>query len=817
MIHIILFLPDIQVFCPFIKSFHMAAPGTVKQVSCAHCGESCISGKITFNNRDFCCEGCQMVYQLLNQNGLCDYYDLNKAPGITLKKTVRENKFAFLEDTDIQRQLISYADDKQVHTTFYIPAIHCSSCLYLLENLHKLNAGIISGEVNFPRKELSVVYNPESTTLRKVVELLTSIGYEPYLSLNDLKGKKPRINRGLLYRLGVAFFCFGNIMLLSFPEYLGLDTTTRGLGAWFSTLNILLSLPVFVYSANPFYKSAWLAFKKKFLNIDVPITIALWVIFFRSLYEILSGTGAGYMDSLAGIVFFMLIGRVLQDKTYANLSFERDFSSYFPIAVSVVKEEKEIPTPLPDIKTGDTLRIHNEELIPADGIITRGKAYIDYSFVTGESTPVEKEMGEIVYAGGKQVGGVIETLVIKEVSQSYLTRLWSAGSEKEDDHQKNSLINYIGRYFTVIVLSITIITGIYWWIHDPSMIFPTTTAILIITCPCAFSLAGTFTNGHFLNILSKNKLFVKSAPVLEKMNKVTHIVFDKTGTLTETSVHDVQYEGIPLEKSDINALASLFMQSTHPLSKAVLGYIGDYHPLEVEAFEELPGRGLQGCVNGKFYKLGSSGFVAGIKNSRFTSVYVSVDDEVYGKFIIKNYYRESVPALMQLLSKEYNISVISGDNASERDNLMKLTGGKAILQFNQKPTDKLEYIKILQEKGDKVLMIGDGLNDAGALLQSDVGIAITSDSNNFTPASDAIMEARSLRKLPGFLKMAHANKRIIITALIFSFLYNIVGISFAAQGMLSPLVAAVLMPASSITIMLISYGSSLRAGKRLLK
>src|SRR5690606_11978021 len=409
--------------------------------------------------------------------------------------------------------------------------------------------------------------------------------------------KKPGINRGLLYRLGVAFFAFGNIMLLSFPEYLGFDTTSHGLGKLFSALNIILSLPVFFYSASPFYKSAWLAFRKKFLNIDVPITIALGVIFFRSLFEILTGTGAGYMDSLAGIVFFMLIGRLLQDKTYANLSFERDFSSYFPIAVSVVKDDKEVPTSLPDIKTGDTLRIHNEELIPADGIITRGKAYIDYSFVTGESTPVEKEMGEIVYAGGKQVGGIIETLVIKEVSQSYLTKLWTAGGEEEDDHQKNSLINIIGRYFTVIVLTITIITGIFWWIYDPSLIFITTTAILIITCPCAFSLSGTFTNGHFLNILSKQKLYIKNAPVLEKLNKINHIVFDKTGTLTETNIHDVQYEGIPLQQEDLNALASVFSQSTHPLSKAVTGYIGGFQLLSVEDFEELPGRGLIAVVN----------------------------------------------------------------------------------------------------------------------------------------------------------------------------------------------------------------------------
>lgn len=795
----------------------MSDTGTLEQISCTHCGELCISGKIKFDEKDFCCDGCQMVYQLLHQSGLCNYYDLNSAPGINLKKTVRADKFAFLEDSNIQRQLISYADERQVHTTLYIPSIHCSSCLYLLENLHKLDKGIVSGEVNFPGKEVSVVFNPALTSLRKLVELLASIGYEPYLSLNDLKGKKPGINRGLLYRLGVAFFAFGNIMLLSFPEYLGFDTTSHGLGKLFSALNIILSLPVFFYSASPFYKSAWLAFRKKFLNIDVPITIALGVIFFRSLFEILTGTGAGYMDSLAGIVFFMLIGRVLQDKTYANLSFERDFSSYFPIAVSVVKDDKEVPTSLPDIKTGDTLKIHNEELIPADGIITRGKAYIDYSFVTGESTPVEKEMGEIVYAGGKQVGGIIETLVIKEVSQSYLTKLWTAGGKEEDDHQKNSLINIIGRYFTVIVLTITIITGIFWWIYDPSLIFITTTAILIITCPCAFSLSGTFTNGHFLNILSKQKLYIKNAPVLEKLNKINHIVFDKTGTLTETNIHDVQYEGIPLQQEDLNALASVFSQSTHPLSKAVTGYIGGFQLLSVEDFEELPGRGLIAVVNGKTYKLGSSGFVAGIKEQNTTAVYISIDDEVFGKFLIRNYYRDSVPELMKMLSPKYKISVISGDNASERGNLLKLTQNKAILQFNQKPADKLDYIKTLQEKGEKVLMIGDGLNDAGALLQSDVGIAITSDSNNFTPASDAIMEASALKNLPGFLKMSAANRRIIITSLIFSFIYNIVGISFAAQGLLSPLVAAILMPASSITIMLISYGSSIRAGKKLLK
>lgn len=794
----------------------MPKTGTLEQVFCTHCGETCVNSKIVYDEKSFCCDGCRMVYQLLNQNGLCNYYELNTSPGTNQRKPVRHNKYAFLDDNKIKQQLISYADDHQVHTTLYIPAIHCSSCLYLLENLHKLHPGIISGEVNFPRKEISIVFNPSVATIRQVVELLTSIGYEPYLSLNDLKAHKPRINRSLLYQLGVAFFCFGNIMLLSFPEYLGFDTSREGLGKLFSALNIILSLPVFFYSARPFYKSAFLAFRKKFLNIDVPITIALGVVFFRSLYEILSGTGAGYMDSLAGIVFFMLIGRVLQEKTYANLSFERDFSSYFPIAVSVIKNNLEVPTSLPDIKNGDTLRIHNEELIPADGIITRGKAYIDYSFVTGESTPVEKEMGEIVYAGGKQVGGNIETLVIKEVSQSYLTKLWSAGEEKEDDHQRNSLINIVGRYFTVIVLTITILTGIYWWIFDPSLIFISTTAILIITCPCAFSLSGTFTNGHFLNILGRNKLFIKNAPVIEKMSKITHIVFDKTGTLTDPLIHDVKYEGIEPDEESRNAIAGIFAQSTHPLSKAIRKHIGDYLPVVPENFEEIPGKGLKARVNGVNYRLGSSVFVTGKSDHTATSVYISSDKGLSGKYIIRNYYRKSVPSILKTLSEKYRLSVISGDNASERPNLIKLTNGKAVLQFNQKPSDKLEYIQSLQEKGEKVLMIGDGLNDAGALMQSDVGFAITTDSNNFTPASDGIMEAGAFSKLPGFLKMSFYNRRIIITSLIFSFIYNIIGVSFAVQGLLSPLVAAILMPASSITIMLISYLSSLSAGRKLL-
>jgi Cu+-exporting ATPase len=409
---------------------------TSHKTYCYHCGESCFTNNISVEEKFFCCEGCKMVYQVLNESNLCEYYNLNENPGISQRIKIRKDKFAFLDDEKTQLQLISFRDEKQVHVSFYLPQMHCSSCLYLLENLYRLNHGIVSNKVNFTRKEVDVVFLSEKTSLRQVVETLTRIGYEPYISLNDLKNKRPAIDKSMVYQLGIAGFCFGNIMMLSFPEYLGIDASETGLRTTFRWISFALAIPVLLYSALPFYTSSWKSLKHKFLNIDAPIALAIIITFIRSAWEVISGTGGGYFDSMSGIVFFMLAGRILQDKTYRQLSFERDYTSYFPIAVNLLKDEKEIPVSLPEIKPGDTMVIHNEELIPADGILTRGKAFIDYSFVTGESLPVLKEVGELVYAGGKQTGEQVEILVIKEVGQSYLTKLWNKEEMQHDATEK---------------------------------------------------------------------------------------------------------------------------------------------------------------------------------------------------------------------------------------------------------------------------------------------------------------------------------------------------------------------------------------------
>ncbi|HEY7160659.1 MAG TPA: heavy metal translocating P-type ATPase metal-binding domain-containing protein, partial [Acidobacteriota bacterium] len=537
---------------------------------CFHCGEDCVTDNVRLDGKIFCCEGCKMVFRVIDQSGLCNYYDLNKNPGINQRITVRKDKFAFLEDKKIQQQLISFQDDEQTRVTFYLPQIHCSSCLYLLENLYKFDGDIISSKVNFTRKEVEIAFATKSTSLRKCAELITSIGYEPYISLNDLKEKRPPINKSMIYQLGVAGFCFGNIMLMSFPEYLGIDATEVGLRTLFRWANFILAFPVLLYSALPFYQSAWKSLRHKFLNIDAPIALAIIITFIRSTYEVISGNGGGYFDSMSGIVFFMLAGRILQDKTYRQLSFERDYTSYFPIAISVLKGDQEIPTTLPDVKAGDTLLIHHEELIPADGILTKGKAFIDYSFVTGESLPVPKEVGEIVYAGGKQTGANIELLVIKEVTQSYLTRLWSRDEFKQANQKKNiSFVHSLARYFTYILFSLVIITAIYWWMNDASRIWSAVTAMLIIACPCALLLSNTFTNGNVLRILGRNHFYLRNAQTIEDIAAADHIVFDKTGTLTSTQEHDIVYKGKTLSKAQKKQIASLARCSSHPLSRAL--------------------------------------------------------------------------------------------------------------------------------------------------------------------------------------------------------------------------------------------------------
>jgi Cu+-exporting ATPase len=756
-----------------------------------------------------------MVYEILNQNDLCEYYDITSNPGLNQKIKVRPGKFAFLENELVQQKLIHFAEGDHKHVMFYLPQMHCSSCIWLIEHLSKLNKGILHATVNFLKKEVTLVYNAKLIHLQQVAELLTSIGYEPHISLNDISGNKIKTyDKTRIYKIGVAGFCFGNIMLLSFPEYFSSgNIEEQQLKTLFSFLNLGLALPVFFYCASEFFTSAYTSLKQKFLNIDAPIALAVLMAFGRSVYEICTFSGAGYLDSMSGIVFFMLVGRFFQDKTYQSISFDRDYKSYFPLGVTTIDSEgTEKQISVSEVKKGDRIKIHSQEIIPADGILFLGKANIDYSFVTGESLPTEKSIGEIIYAGGKQIGGALELEVIKEVSQSYLTQLWNNDTFKNKSGEKKvSFVHAVSRYFTYILFAIAIVSAAYWYTHNYSRTWNAVTAILIVACPCALLLSATFTNGNMLGILQKAKLYIKNANALENLSEADTIVFDKTGTISLQGESSVVFSGSDLSAYQMQLIRTLANQSNHPLSKAIVSSLRFQKNLHVKNYAELKGEGARALVNGETVKLGSAAFVTGTANAvkgDGSKVYISVNDEILGCYVINTKYRPELEELIPRLKEKYRLAVISGDNDSEAGKLKAIFGEDVVMKFNQHPQDKLNFIKNLQQKGHKVVMVGDGLNDAGALQQSNAGIAISDDINNFSPGCDAILDGKSFGQLQQILTYCKREKPIIYGSFIISILYNIVGLFFAVQGELSPVIAAILMPISSASIMLYTTGMS---------
>ncbi len=772
--------------------------------NCFHCGlEINKKEEIIFDEKSFCCNGCKTVYEIFSVNEMSCYYDFQASPGATPLDI--NGKYDFLEDENIVAKLLEFQENNTHIISLYIPHIHCSSCIWVLENLQKLQNGVNTSQVNFPEKKVRITFNPEKTSLKKIVELLCSIGYEPYISLDNFDEGKKEIDRSLIYKIGVAFFCFGNIMLLSFPEYFEVNefwiNQYRGFLRW---LIFALSLPSFLYSASGYYVAAWKSIKARMLNIEIPIALGILIMFIRSTVDIVFDYGQGFFDSMCGLIFFMLLGKLFQQKTYSFLSFERDYKSYFPIAITkILTDGGEEPIQVYDIQKGDRLLIRNQELIPVDGILISDKASVDYSFVTGEAVPIEKKSGDKVFAGGKQLGKVIEMEVLFSVSQSYLTQLWSNDVfQKRVEVKHKTITDKISRYFTPALLGLALVSFMYWIFISTNTAFNVLTAILIVACPCALALTAPFTQGNVLRIMGNRKLYLKNALVIEQLAKVDTIVFDKTGTITTNKKTSISYEGAELSASELKLLFNALRGSNHPLSRRLYDYIPKQEKTEPIQFEEVLGKGIFAKFEEGTIKLGSSQFLQHLSENthKKTKVHVEINGEYKGSYIFNNQYREGLEQLFDRLSKKYNLVVLSGDNDGERKILEKMLPISAVLVFNQKPEKKLEYIQKLQKQGNNVMMVGDGLNDAGALAQSNIGISISENVNVFSPACDGILDASQFKKIAFFMEFSKNAMKIIYMSFGLSLLYNLVGLSYAVTGNLLPIVAAIIMPLSTITI-----------------
>ncbi|WP_185873473.1 heavy metal translocating P-type ATPase [Blattabacterium cuenoti] len=739
--------------------------------------------------------------------------------------------YDFLNNEKISEKIIDFVHKNITRVHFFIPSIHCSSCVFILEDLPNKYSNILSSNVDFLNKKIWITFYNNNLKISDLAKILENIGYSPSTDLEsfekyDLSNSETnnKKNRNKIQKIAIFVFCFGNIMLLAIPEYVGSmsDPWYVNHRYFFRFMMMILSIPVFLFTIFDHIKYAIIGVKKKLINIDVPISMGILVIFFWSLYEILFDLGSGYFDSLSSFSLFILISKLFQVHTHNKIfSFNKNYKSFYPILITKVKNGVEKKIFVSSLEIGDIFVVKNEEIIPVDSILIKGKSILDNSFITGESNLIIKKIGDKIYAGSRQKGEAIYLKVVKKMDNSYLSILWKKGIKKNNNYYINSITTNVSKYFTPSIIIISLSSGIYWYIKNNIYnVFKTIFSILIITCPCALVLSSPLIFGNIIKFFSKKGLYIKDTLTVEKISSIKTLIFDKTGTLTDPNKEIINFIGKKISYNEKRMIASLLRNSSHPFSQKILSKLSIKNFYKINDFKEIPGKGLECKINNFTIKAGSMKYVSLCNSNKIkdkTLVAISINNKLLGYFYFKNFYRKGIQKLFNDLKKDYNIIVLSGDNNNiEKKYIKSILPKSSKILFNQSPEDKLNYIKKLQKNGIKVIMFGDGVNDSAALKKSEVGISVSDNPTSFFPSCDAFIKSDCLNKISYFLKISRISYLLVIINFIISLLYNILGIFFAITCKLNPLIASILMPISSFSVIIFSIISTCIISKKIL-
>lgn len=773
---------------------------------CRHCGDPCAGDGLATAAGTFCCAGCASVFTLLQDHGLTQFYACDPNAGLSQRLAAQRDRgrFAPLDDPAVAARLIDADDGVFAHATFSVPSLHCASCLWLLEQLWRFDEGIGRSEADLVRRTVRVSFRPDRVTLRAVAERLASLGYEPVIDAERRAGRMPAARRDLYLKLGLAGFAVGNMMLFSIPRYANGAPLDPSFQRLFDALNILFAIPVLLYSASDFFRAAWHALRLRAITLDVPVAMGLAVLFLRSVVDIASGAGEGFLDSFAGLVFFLLIGRLFQQAAFDRIAFDRTIRSFLPLSVRVAAGDTMTMRRIEDLEPGDVIVVRPHEVVPADARLLDRSGRLDLAFVTGEQAPVSITAGELVGAGGRVVGEALRFEVRRRVSHSRLAELWNHPVfAQRPSHWMTTVSARFGQWFTVGAVALAAIGAYAWW-PDVRMAASVATAVLIIACPCALTLAAPITLGTALGKLGEAGVYLKHGAVTLDLSRVDAVAFDKTGTLTTADAAvAVDFEG--LSRDDWELVRRLAAESVHPVSRALAGR----HTVHgvVREVTEVPGQGVRGRVGDHEVRVGIAGFVAAPASTAIAAVpgrtYASVDGRV-GSFRVETPERAGMTEVVGAIASTHEAWLLSGDHDAESGRWRPSFGDR--MRFRQAPQDKLQIVRDRQAAGRHVLMIGDGLNDAGALAAADVGLAVSDDTACLVPACDAVIRGDRLALLPQVLRYARRARHAILLSFWVSVLYNVLGLWLALTGQLTPLATAILMPVSSMTVVGVGVG-----------
>ena len=796
----------------------MTAGAAVEGVACSHCQLPVPAGLVEPNaDRQFCCIGCRTAFAIIHDHGLDSYYEIAERRDGPVAATGRS--FEELDHATFRDLYVRRTPEGLAQVDLYLEGVHCGACVWLVERVPLVVPGVARAELNLRRSMARVVWDDATVALSRVARTLDSLGYHPHPFRGlEVEAMRRREDRAMLVRIGVAGAIALNVMLAALALYSGqLGGMDGPYERFFRWVSLLLTTPALFWPGRVFFSGAWASLRTRTLHMDLPVAIALLVGWVRGTANTITDSGPIYFDGLATLIFALLVGRYLQlrGQRAATDSAELLYS-LSPSAARIVDGETTREVPAQALLPGMTLDVRAGESFAADGTVSSGRSTADLALLTGESRPVTVREGDRVYAGTVNVSSALRVRVDAAGEES---RLASILHQVEDSARRRApvvqLANRVAGWFVAVVIVLAIATAVYWYPRNPSAAIDNAIALLVVTCPCALALATPLAVSMAIGRAARNGILIKGGDALERLARSGTMLLDKTGTITESRVALVVWDGPEWVKPLVLALEQ---ESSHPIAA---GFRRAFSGLDVRTpglTTHHVGGGIEGLVDGRQVVVGSPAFVESralpgarlaVPPSDRTPVLVAVDGFIVASAAFGDPIRADAKASVEALEASgWKVGILSGDAPAVVAAVGLALGiDPASCVGAASPERKLQVVEGARQRGT-VVMVGDGVNDAAAIAAASVGVGVHGGAEACLATADVYLTKPGLASLVDLTDGAARTIAVIKRNIGFSIAYNVVGATLAAAGLITPLVAAVLMPVSSLTVVLASWLST---------
>lgn len=792
-------------------------------LDCFHCSTPVPSGlnyfvKIDGAERAMCCSGCQAVAQAIVDNGLTDFYKFRTEnsgrPEDLIPEQLRNTQ---LYDADeLQRSFVKVTDNGQIReAALILEGITCAACVWLNEHHVRQLAGVLDFRVNYSNHRATLKWDNSRLRLSEVLQAIQAIGYYAHpFDPGRLESLQKQEKSAALRRIAVAGLGMMQVMMIAVAMYIGavsdMDGQMRSFLRWIS---LVMTIPVVFYSARVFFASAWRDLKRGRFGMDVPVSIGIAIAFTASVWATIFGGGEVYFDSVTMFTFFLLTGRYLEMAARHKAGqVAEELVRLVPASATRLRDGQQEVIPVSQLAINDLVLIRPGEVVPADGVVTEGASSTNESLLTGESLPSYKKIGAQLVGGTVNIESPLTMRVEKVGEQTVLASiihlLERAQSEKPDLAR---LAERVSSRFVPIILLTAIAVFFWWYQHQPDKAFWIALSVLVITCPCAFSLATPTALTAATGLLTSKGILTTRGHALETLAKIDHLIFDKTGTLSHGVLKVVAIEPLSsMSEEDIKALAAgLEQASEHPLAKAITQL--STMPTVLSELSAESGRGVKGYWQGNEYRMGTAAFVAELTQQALPEltqragesvVYLGTKAAWLARLALADQVRpEAVKVVQTLQQQGIEVTLLSGDAPVVVEHVAQQLGIKQAFG-GQLPSDKLAYVNALQAKKAIVAMVGDGVNDAPVLAGAAVSIAMGSGSQLAQASADMVLLSENLQQLPFAVQTSRRMLKIIKQNFAWTIGYNLIAVGLAASGSIAPWMAAIGMSASSLIVVL---------------